>query len=140
MKASIIYSSRKGTTGRYAEEIAGFLKQNGVETTTASISDYDPQSVQSADIVLLGAWTSGLFLFAQHPDKEWKKFAADFPEIQGKKLGLFTTYKTLTGSMFRNMEKHLAGKTGESHVYLKARSSQLTPENKEQLEKLIQVK
>ncbi|MBS3771898.1 MAG: flavodoxin domain-containing protein [Bacteroidales bacterium] len=138
MKAAIIYNSRTGTTKKYAEAIAGFLSQKGLETNTASISDYDPEKVKAADIVLLGAWTSGLFFFAQHPDKEFKKYSGNLPEVKDKKVGLFTTYKTLTGSMFRKMDKLINDKLPEGYVLLKSRSSKLTSENKKQLEKLIQ--
>ena len=137
MKASIIYNSEKGTTKAYAEEIAQFLSQKGVEVTTASISDYDVEALKTADIVLLGAWTSGLFFFAQHPDKKWKQFVKDLPDMSDKRVGLFTTYLILTGSMFSNMEKELADKTNGSEIYLKSRGKKLTEENISALENFI---
>ena len=134
MKASIIYNSKHGTTKAYAKEIGKLLSEKGIENQVASIADYSRDYLESADIVLLGCWTGGLMLFAQHPEKVWKEFAKAMPDIKGKKLGLFTTYLLATGSMFRKMETCLKDKTDKSQLILKAKSSKLTEENKQQLE------
>ena len=137
MKTSIIYNSHSGTTQAYAEEIGAFLSSQGNECKVASIEDYDKAHLLSSDLVLLGCWTSGLMILAQHPDRAWKKFAKELPEIRNKKLALFTTYKIATGSMFRKMEKLLEGKADPPAVSLKSRSRQLTAPNKSSLELLV---
>jgi hypothetical protein len=86
---------------------------------------------------MLGCWTNGLMIIAQHPDRAWKRFVADMPDIRKKKIGLFTTYKIATGSMFRKMEKILEGKSDPSEARLKSRSKQLTDKNKSTLKVLI---
>lgn len=137
MKASIIYNSKHGTTKAYAEEIGKFLKENGVENKVESVESYDTDYLSAADYVFLGCWTNGLFFFAQHPDRIWKRFADALPAIKNKKICLFTTYKTATGSMFRKMESYLKEKTDGTTLILKSRSSTLTDSNKEDLKRVL---
>ena len=137
MKTSIIYNSHSGTTLAYAEEIGTFLSDNGIECKVSSIDDYDKEYLRSSDLVMLGCWTNGLMIFAQHPDRAWKQFVADMPDIRNKPIALFTTYKIATGSMFRKMEKILAGKSDPPKAILKSRNKQLTDMNRSTLEVLI---
>ncbi len=137
MKTSIIYNSHSGTTLAYAEEIGNFLSGNGIDCKVSSIDDYDKEYLRSSDLVMLGCWTSGLMIFAQHPDRAWKKFVKEMPEIRNKTLALFTTYKIATGSMFRKMENLLADKSDPPEATLKSKSKQLTDENRSTLEGLI---
>jgi flavodoxin len=137
MKTSIIYNSHSGTTKAYAEEIGNFLSGNGIECRISSIDDYDKEYLLSSDLVILGCWTNGLMIFAQHPDKAWKKFVEEMPDIRKKTLALFTTYKIATGSMFRKMEKILSEKSDRPIAILKSRSKELTEENRSTLEVLI---
>ena len=137
MKTSIIYNSHSGTTKAYAKEIGKHLSSRGAECKVASIEDYDREFLLSSDLVLLGCWTSGLMIVAQHPDKAWKEFAAGLPEIKGKKIALFTTYKIATGSMFKKMRKALNVNADSSIITLKARSSDLTNNNRSALESLM---
>jgi flavodoxin len=137
MNVSIIYNSKHGTTKAYAIEIGKFLTSKGIENKVASVSDYDNEYLQKADIVLLGCWTSGLMLFAQHPDRVWKNFVMELADIKGKKLGLFTTYLLATGTMFRKMEALLNGKADTAQLILKSKNSSLTNKNISQLEVFI---
>lgn len=137
MKASIIYNSHSGTTKAYAEEIGSFLSSHGIEFKISSIYKYDKEYLLSSDLVLLGCWTSGLMIFAQHPEKAWKNFVKTMPVINNKTIALFTTYKIATGSMFRKMEKILAKKSDPPRAILKSKSKQLTDENRSSLEELI---
>ena len=84
MNASIIYNSHSGTTLAYAEEIGNFLSDNGIDCKISSIDDYDKEYLLSSDLVLLGCWTNGLMIFAQHPDRAWKKFVEEMPAIREK--------------------------------------------------------
>ena len=137
MKTSIIYNSHSGTTKSYAEEIGNFLSGCGIECKVSSIDHYDVEYLRSSDLVLLGSWTHGLMIFAQHPDRAWFKFVEAMPDIRNKTLALFTTYKIATGSMFRKMENILADKSDPPKAILKSRSKQLTDNNKSTLQGLI---
>ena len=137
MKTSIIYNSHSGTTKAYAEEIGNYLSGNGIECKISSIEDYDKEYLRSSELVMLGCWTNGLMIFAQHPDRAWKKFVEEMPDIRNKTLALFTTYKIATGSMFRKMEKKLSDKSDSPKAILKSRSKELTEENRSTLEFLV---
>ncbi len=136
-KAIIIYQSKKGTTKYFGEKIQEFLNTNNVDTETVSIYDAKPELIKNADYVLLGCWTDGLMIFLQHPDKPWLEFAQSLPEFKDKKVGLFTTYKVATGSMFRRMEKSLKNKISAVDITLKSKSEKLQIAHKEELLRFI---
>ena len=74
----------------------------------------------------------------QHPDKEWKEFAAKLPDMPNGKLALFTTYKILTGSMFRNMNKQIKDRFTKPSLELKSRDGLLSETDKLALDAFIQ--
>jgi flavodoxin len=137
MKASIIYNSHSGTTKAFAEGIGRFLTEKGVENRVGSIDSYDKEYLQSADLVLLGSWTSGLMIIGQRPDRPWYYFAKRMPAINDKRVAFFTTYMLATGSMFRKMEKKLAGKISKPRALIRSKTRSLTGEHKAILEGLI---
>ncbi len=136
-QAVIIYQSKTGITKKYAEEIGQFLSEKGVKTSILPVSDYKVGVTDQADLVFMGCWTAGLMLFLQHPEKTWTDFAGKLPALKGKKTVLFTTYKLATGSMFKNMRKHLGDKGTDLSLELKSRNGKLTSENKQVLTGLI---
>jgi len=136
-QAVILYQSKTGITKKYAGEIGAFLSEKGVKTTILPVSDYKAGLTEQADLLFLGCWTAGLMLFLQHPDKVWTDFAQKLPALKGKKAVLFTTYKLATGSMFKNMRKHLGNKGTDLSIELKSRNGKLSPENKQVLTGLI---
>ena len=77
----------------------------------ASVGDCDFATLADADYLLLGCWTSGLFVILQHPDEPWLAFVRDMPETKRPRVALFTTYLLATGSQFPKMRAALAGKT-----------------------------
>jgi flavodoxin len=136
--AVIIYNSKTGTTKKYAEEIAGYLKTKGVSTKTSSIQAFQDNLLNDADFVFLGSWTNGLMFILQHPDKEWKDFAAKLPIMPSAKLNLFTTYKILTGSMFKRMYQQVTEKFPEPSLELKSRNGSLSTADKLKLDSIIE--
>ena len=135
--AAIVYRSATGTTRRLAEEIGTHLASRGVATTVQSVGDADPASLAGADIVLLGCWTSGLFVVAQHPDEPWLAFVRDLPRLDRARVGLFTTYKLATGSMFARMRAALAGKADRLDLELKSRGGHLSDAGRQALDRFL---
>ena len=135
--AVIIYHSKTGTTKKYAEEIASYLESKGVSTRLSSTQVFRENLLNDADFVFLGCWTSGLMFILQHPEQAWVDFAARLPSMRSAKLVFFTTYKILTGSMFRNMYKHLDGKFSAPSLELKSRNGLLSALDKENLDATI---
>jgi flavodoxin len=124
--ACVVYRSATGTTRRLAESMAALLRERGLEVTLASVGEADPAQVAGADVVLLGCWTSGYLVVAQHPDQPWVDFVRGLPPLRGR-VGLFTTYKLATGSMFPRMRAALAGKADTIGVELRSRDGRLGP-------------
>ncbi len=137
-KALIIYHSKTGITKRYAEEIGKYCQEKGINTKVVSISDFNGNNpLPDNDLLFLGCWTSGLMIALQHPDKTWVNFARSLPEIKTSKVILFTTYKLATGSMFKNMKKHIPCDTGRISAELKSRNGYLTEKNISLLDNLL---
>ncbi len=136
-KAVIICHSKTGRTRAFGEEIEEYLTSKGIDTTMVSIDGYNEGVLENADYLFLGCWTHGLMVVLQHPDKEWKEFAAKLPNNIKAKTALFTTYKILTGSMFRNMRKKLKGKIESATTVLKSRQDILSENDKVILDNFI---
>ena len=136
-RISITYHSKTGITRKFAEGISSYLESKGCNVNLSSIQEFDKTIIANSDVVLLGCWTSGLMVFLQHPDKEWKNFARSLTGIEGKKVVLFTTYKLLTGSMFQKMKSHLPKELNGSVLELKSRNGQLSEEVKLTLNSIV---
>lgn len=135
--ATVIYRSASGTTRRLAEEIGAHLESRSINTTVRSVGDADPASLAGVDIVLLGCWTSGLLVVAQHPDEPWKAFVRQLPALGQGRVGLFTTYKLATGSMFAKMRAALAGKADRVDLELKSRDGHLSEAGRLALDRFL---
>jgi len=135
--AVVVYRSATGTTRRMAEEIGAHLESRGRATTVQSVGDADPASLAGADLVLLGCWTSGLLVVAQHPDEPWMAFVREVPTLGRARVGLFTTYKLATGSMFPRMRRALASKAERVDLELKSRDGHLSDAGTAALERLL---
>ena len=135
--AVILYHSKTGTTRKYAEDIAGYLESNGVTARISPIQVYREELLDGVDHVFLGCWTSGLMVILQHPEKEWVEFAAKLPSMPDAEVALFTTFKILTGSMFRKMYKQLTEKFAAPSLELKSRNGLLSATDKEKLDSII---
>jgi len=136
-KVLIIVHSKTGITRMYAEEIEEYLLKKGLEVTLVSIRKYRNGMNDNSDYLLMGCWTSGLMVFLQHPDREWREFAAGYKNSGNSKTILFTTYKILTGSMFRNMLKKLNGKISSPFAELKSRNGSLSEKDKKILDEFV---
>jgi flavodoxin len=133
--AVVVYRSATGTTRRLAEEIAAHLATRGISASVRSVGECDPATLAEADLVLLGCWTSGLFVVAQHPDEPWMAFVRDVPDLRRSRVGLFTTYKLATGSMFGRMRAALRDRAGRVDLELKSRSGHLSAGDRRALDR-----
>lgn len=138
-KAIVVYRSHSGVTRRYGEAIAAFASDIGVAARVVSVGECDMVDLAGADYLLLGCWTSGLFVIAQHPDEPWLAFVRDMPELSAgaPRIGLFTTYKLRTGSQFSKMRAALAGKTAAPVLELQSRDGSLSAPDRSALERFL---
>ena len=133
----MVYRSHSGVTRRYGEEIAEHLRRRGLTATVVSVGECDFASLTDADYLLLGCWTSGLFVIRQHPDEPWLAFVRDMPETKRPKVALFTTYRLATGSQLPKMRAALSGKTQAPELELKSRGSVLSDADRAALDRFI---
>ncbi len=124
-KALVLYHSRTGTTKKMARAIAECCMQKNVDANAMSISNFKLEDMDKVDYLFLGCWTHGLLIFNQHPTVEWMEFVADLPDLNDKKVVLFTTYKIATGSMFRRMKSKLPS-LKSVEMTLKSRNGKLS--------------
>jgi flavodoxin len=136
-KAIIVFRSKTGITATFAYKIGEFLQQHDFEPEIISIEDFNNDLLKDKDILLLGCWTDGILIAFQHPDKTWVQFAKTLPPLNHLKIGLFTTYKIATGSMFRKMRKHLPVEPGRITLEIKSRNGYLTDANEKTLLQFI---
>ncbi|MGA3031185.1 MAG: hypothetical protein ABSE58_10730 [Candidatus Limnocylindrales bacterium] len=142
-KAVVVYRSHSGVTRRYGEEIAAFLGRKGVAAQVVSVGECDTASLADADYLLLGCWTSGLFVVMQHPDEPWMAFVRDMPNLPAEpgarhpKVALFTTYQLRTGSQFAKMRTALAGKVAAPQLQLQSRNGHLSASDEQALERFV---
>ena len=134
--AAVVYRSRTGKTRRYADEIGAHLRAHGIDVTVGSIGECDMAALGDVDLLLLGCWTNGLLVIAQHPDQPWVAFARDLPRVRGR-VGLFTTYRLATGSMFGRMKAELRGRTPEPALELKSRDGRLSTRDRAALDRFV---
>ncbi len=136
-KAVIFYQSKTGTTENYAQEIGAYLQTKQIDTACVPVEAYREDLVQNADYLLTGCWTKGLMVILQKPDEIWSDFAQKLTLPEGAKVALFATYKIRTGSMFKNMAKHVNYAGNLSFPNLKSRKGKLSAKDKFVLDEFL---
>ena len=110
MKAAILVESLTGNTWKAAEMTADLLTQERWSITGLSkVREPDHASIQRADLVLVGTWVHGAFVFGQAP---WAvNSIANLPAMRGKKAVGFCTFALNPGSSVDKLNRAL-GDTG----------------------------
>ena len=110
MKAAILVESLTGNTWKAAENVADLLQQERWTITWLSkVKQPDHQSIHEADLVLVGTWVHGAFIFGQAP---WAvNNIANLPAMRGKKAAAFCTFALDPGSSLDKLTVAL-GDTG----------------------------
>ncbi len=136
-RAVIFYQSKTGTTKHFAQEIGAYLQTREIETACLHVDQYQECLIENADYLIMGCWTKGLMVLFQRPDAIWNCFAQKISIPGNSKIALFTTYKILTGSMFKEMEKPLNPLNGLSIPKLKSRDGKLSDSDRAALDEFI---
>ena len=110
VKAAILVESLTGNTWKAAENVADLLQQERWTITGLSkVKQPDYQSIHDADLVLVGTWVHGAFIFGQAP---WAvNSIANLPAMRGKKAAAFCTFALDPGSSLDKLTMAL-GDTG----------------------------
>ena len=91
MKSAILVESLSGNTWKAAEQTADLLQQERWTITGLSkVKQPDLSAIQAADLILVGTWVHGAFVFGQAP---WAiNNIANLPAMRGKKAAGFCTF------------------------------------------------
>jgi flavodoxin len=102
MNAVVIYESLTGNTQKAAGFIVDELVAQGVSAVACSTTAVDYQALADADLVIVGSWTDGLFLFGQKPASAGR--LSQLPFLTGKRAAVFCTYAIETGKTLEKLE------------------------------------
>ena len=110
VKAALLVESLTGNTWTAAEKVADLLAQERWTITGLSkVKQPDHASIQQADLILVGTWVHGAFLFGQAP---WAMSnIANLPAMRGKRAAGFCTFALDPGSSLDKLDRAL-GDTG----------------------------
>ena len=110
VKAAILVESLTGNTWKAAEKTADLLAQERWTITGLSkVARPDLTAIQDADVVLVGSWVHGAFVFGQAP---WAvNSIANLPAMRGKKAAAFCTFALSPGGALDKLTQAV-GDTG----------------------------
>ncbi len=130
MRAAILVESLTGNTWTAAEKTAGLLQQERWTITGLSkVKTPDLVAIQAADIVLIGTWVHGAFVFGQAP---WAvNGIANLPAMRGKKAAGFATFALSPGAALDKLTNAI-GDTGAQVIGGLAMSRSRLDEHSEQ--------
>ena len=107
MKAMVIYESMTGNTKKAAGLIADALRAKGVTVTAVSpTTAINHQGLSDADLVVIGSWTDGVFLFGQRPAKAGR--LRQLPAMKSKQAAVFCTYALDPGNVLDKLTRIVA--------------------------------
>lgn len=110
-RAIVIYESLTGNTAKAARLLAAELTRHGVETVASPITTVDLQALSAAELVVVGSWVDGLFLFGQKPGREGR--LKKMPVIDGKLAAVFCTYAFEKGKTLEKLDRIVRMRGGE---------------------------
>lgn len=107
----MITESLTGNTARAGELIAEGLRERGADTVACGITRIDLAALSLADLVVVGSWTDGVFLFGQRPGRARR--LKEMPTIIGKRAAVFCTYAIDPGKTLDKLEASVSGRGGD---------------------------
>jgi hypothetical protein len=105
VNVAIVYESLTGNTRRAAELISRDLRRAGVSTTVFPAAQPDYQALAAADLVVVGTWTDGVFMFGQRPGRAGH--LRRLPVLGGKQSLVFCTFAIDPGKTLEKMSRIL---------------------------------
>ena len=96
MNVVVIHQSRTGNTQRAAELIGGAVAATGATVTVRPVTNLDYGELALADLVFVGTWVDGLFLFGHRPGDAGK--VSQIPRLWDKKVVAFMTHALYPGN------------------------------------------
>ncbi|MFT7598227.1 MAG: hypothetical protein ACI8TP_001148 [Acidimicrobiales bacterium] len=109
--AIVIYESLTGNTATAAKLIAAELSGHGIEASASPINAVDLEALSKAQLVVVGSWVDGLFLFGQKPGRDWR--LKKLPVIDGKLAAVFCTYAIEKGKTLDKLDRIVSMRGGD---------------------------
>lgn len=103
MHAAIIYESLTGNTRKTAYFISRELKKAGWTASVSPITQVDYQSIESADLVIVGTWTDGVVIAGQRPGRAGR--LRKLPALRGKRCIVYITYAIDQGKALQKLSR-----------------------------------
>lgn len=111
MKATVVYESLTGNTALAGQLIAKELTEAGIEAVACPITQVDLQALSESDLVVVGSWTDGLFVFGQKPGRAAR--LAKLPVIDGKQAAVYCTYALHAGKTLPKLSRIVRMRGGD---------------------------
>lgn len=113
MNVVVTFESRTGNTQRAAQLVAGGLKSAGADVTISPVGLPNYKALAEADLIIVGTWTDGMFLFGQRPGGAGK-IARSLPELWDKRTFSYVTYAYNPGRSHEKLADILEAKGARS--------------------------
>ena len=107
MRVVVIYESLTGNTRKASHLIADELVAAGHSAVACPTTGIDYQALHEADVVVVGGWTDGLFLFGQKPGRAGR--IRNLPALSGKRAVCFVTYALDAGKTLEKLSAIVEG-------------------------------
>lgn len=111
MNAIVVYESLTGNTEQAGLLIAKELSEAGIPTVASPITNIDAQALSDADLVVVGSWTDGFFLFGQRPGRSAR--LQKLPVIDGKQAAVYCTYAINAGKTLSKLSRLVRMRGGD---------------------------
>ncbi len=108
MNAAIIYESLTGNTRKTAHLIGAELTKAGVGVSVRPITNIDYQSLEVADLVIVGTWTDGIVIAGQRPGRAQRLH--HLPALDRKRCLVYITYAIDPGKTLEKLIKIMEGR------------------------------
>lgn len=137
MRAIVIHESLTGNTEKAAHFMVDRLVEAGLEAVACPTTGVDYQALADADLVIVGSWTDGLFLFGQKPARGAR--IAQLPFLTGKRAAVFCTYAIETGRTLEKLEDIVRGRGADVVGGMAIRRNRLAEGSAEFIDRLLGV-
>ncbi len=111
MNVAVIYESLTGNTKKAGDAIAAEFRKRGMEATASPVDQVDLPMLSAADLVVVGSWVDGLFVFGQKPGRPWR--LAQLPVIDGKPTAVYCTFAVNPGKTLEKLGDIVARRGGD---------------------------
>ncbi|MBW4078562.1 MAG: FAD-dependent oxidoreductase [Acidobacteria bacterium] len=106
----VCYCSEGGTTKGVAEEMVDRLNLQGARAQARSINEVGVRELAEADALMVGTWVEGLVVAKVRPARAMREWLAGLPNLGGRRVGVFCTYKVNPRGALAEMSAALAAK------------------------------